>query len=432
MKELKIQKAEGRVIIKNGRVLNPASKRDETADIVINNGLIENIGKNLEAGKDAEVIDAKGLIVAPGLFDMHVHFREPGREDEETIATGSRAAAAGGFTGVACMPNTTPVVENQGIVQLVKSRQTAFCGIYPVGAVTKGLECQELAEMGDMFHAGAVAVSDDGRPVTNSNLMRRALDYCRMFDIPVISHCEDLFLSADGYMNEGALATRLGLRGIPNAAESSMAYRDAQLAALTGGRLHIAHVSCAETVDVVRQAKRRGVKITAETCPHYFTLTEEAVKGYSEMTRVNPPLRGKADVQAILEGLKDGTIDCIATDHAPHSHEEKEVEFDQAPTGMIGLETSLGLCWTELVEKGVLAPIQLMEKMALNPRNILKVGNGKLETGSKADLTIFDPEAKWTVDPEAFQSKSRNTPFKGFQLKGRAVMTVFDGNIIKL
>jgi dihydroorotase len=432
MKELKIQKAEGRLVIKNGRVLDPAVRRDETADIAINNGIIESIGKNLEAGKGTEVIDAQGLVVAPGLFDMHVHFREPGREDEETIASGSRAAAAGGFTGVACMPNTTPVVENQGIVQLVKSRQTAFCGIYPVGAVTKELECQELAEMGDMFHAGAVAVSDDGRPVTNSNLMRRALDYCRMFDIPVIAHCEDLFLSADGYMNEGALATRLGLRGIPNAAESSMAYRDAQLAALTGGRLHIAHVSCAETVEVVRQAKRRGVRITAETCPHYFTLTEEAVKGYDEMTRVNPPLRGKADVQAILEGLKDGTIDCIATDHAPHSHEEKEVEFDQAPTGMIGLETSLGLCWTHLVEKGVLNPLQLMEKMSLNPRNILKIGYGKLETGKKADLTIFDPGMQWTVEPEAFQSKSRNTPFKGFQLKGRAVMTVFEGNVINL
>jgi dihydroorotase len=261
--------------------------------------------------------------------------------------------------------------------------------------------------------------------------MRRALDYCRMFDIPVISHCEDTFLSADGAMNEGALATRLGLRGIPNAAESSMAYRDAQLAALTGGRLHIAHVSCAETVDVVRQAKRRGIKVTAETCPHYFTLTEEAVKGYSEMTRVNPPLRGKADVQAILEGLKDGTIDCIVTDHAPHSHEEKEVEFDQAPTGMIGLETSLGLCWTNLVEAGVLTPSQLVEKMSLNPRNILKIGNCKLEIGKPADLTIFDPKAKWTVEPEEFLSKSRNTPFKGFNLTGKTVMTVLDGNIIR-
>ena len=431
MKELKIQKAEGRIIIKNGRVIDPANKRDEVTDIVINDGLIESIGKSGNPDTKAQVIDATGLIITPGLFDMHVHLREPGREDEETIETGSRAAAAGGFTGVACMPNTTPVVENQGIVQLVKSRQTPYCGIYPVGAVTKGLECQELAEMGDMFHAGAVAISDDGKPVTNSNLMRRALDYCRMFDIPVISHCEDTFLSADGAMNEGALATRLGLRGIPNAAESSMAYRDAQLAALTGGRLHIAHVSCAETVDVVRQAKRRGIRITAETCPHYFTLTEEAVKGYSEMTRVNPPLRGKADVQAILEGLKDGTIDCIVTDHAPHSHEEKEVEFDQAPTGMIGLETSLGLCWTNLVETAVLTPSQMVEKMSLNPRNILKIGNCKLEIGKLADLTIFDPKAKWTVEPEKFLSKSRNTPFKGFELTGKTVMTVLEGNIIR-
>jgi dihydroorotase len=283
-----------------------------------------------------------------------------------------------------------------------------------------------------MAGAGAVAVSDDGRRLTDSNLMRRALDYCRMFGIPVVSHCEDKFLSADGSMNEGPLATRLGLRGIPSAAEASMAYRDCRLAALTGGRVHIAHVSCAETVEVVRQAKKQGVAVTAETCPHYFCLTEEAVVGYNEAARVNPPLRTKRDVEAIIGGLSDGTIDCIATDHAPHSLEEKEVEFDASPTGMIGLETALGLCWTNLVEKKVLTARQLVEKMSVNPRRILNLAGGSLEVGKESDLTLFDPNAEWTVDPEKFKSLSRNTPFAGWKLKGRAAMTVVGGLVVKV
>jgi len=433
MTELIRQKAEDSRLLKGGRVIDPLNQRDGIFDILIQEGRIKEISPQIDkAGSEMDVVDLKGLILTPGFCDMHVHLREPGREDEETVESGSRAAAAGGFTAVACMPNTQPALDNQGMIDLVKSLETEYCRVHPVGAITKGLEGLELAEIGDMVKAGAVAVSDDGKPLTDSNLMRRALDYCRMFGIPVISHCEDKSLSADGLMNEGPLATRLGLRGIPNAAEASMAYRDCQLAALTGGRVHIAHVSCAETVEVVRQAKKNGIKVTAETCPHYFCLTEEAVVGYNEMARVNPPLRTKRDLEAILEGLADGTIDCIATDHAPHSAEEKEVEFDASPTGMVGLETALGLCWTYLVEKRVLSAAQLIEKLSANPRKILGLGGGSLEIGAPADLTLLDPDAEWTVEPERFYSRSRNTPFGGWRLKGRAVMTMVEGKIVRL
>ncbi|MBU2462525.1 MAG: dihydroorotase [Candidatus Edwardsbacteria bacterium] len=417
------------MLIRGGRVIDPQNHRDEVLDILIEDGRITGIEAKIDNAQ-AEVIDIKGQHVFPGLVDMHVHLREPGREDEETIASGSRAAAAGGFTAIACMPNTQPVIDSQGLVQFIRSRQIPECRVYPVGAITKGSLGEELAEIGDMYQSGIVGISDDGKPVTNSNLMRRALDYCRMFDIPVISHCEDKFLSADGAMNEGALATKLGLRGIPNAAEAAMAARDVMLADLTGGRVHIAHVSCAETVDIIRRAKRAGIKVTAETCPQYFILSQEAVIGYDSMMRVNPPLRSKADLMTIIDALKDGTIDCIATDHAPHSSEEKEVEFDQAPCGMLGLETSLGLCWTHLVEKNILTASQLVEKMAVNPARILKIENA-IEPKAVANLTIFDPHAEWVVDPAKFRSKSRNTPFKGYKLKGRAVMTIVNGHLIK-
>ena len=419
-----------RILLKGGRVIDPQNHRDEVLDILIEDGRITGIEAKIDNAQ-AEVIDIKGQYVFPGLVDMHVHLREPGREDEETIASGSRAAAVGGFTAIACMPNTQPVIDSQGLVQFIRSRQIPECRVYPVGAITKGSLGEELAEIGDMHQSGAVAISDDGKPLTNSNLMRRALDYCRMFDIPVISHCEDKFLSADGAMNEGALATKLGLRGIPNAAEAAMAARDVMLADLTGGRVHIAHVSCAETVDIIRRAKRAGIKVTAETCPQYFILSQEAVIGYDSMMRVNPPLRSKADLMTINDALKDGTIDCIATDHAPHSSEEKEVEFDQAPCGMLGLETSLGLCWTHLVEKNILTASQLVEKMAVKPARILKIENA-IEPKGMANLTIFDPNIEWKVDPAKFRSKSRNTPFKGYQLKGRAVMTIVNGQPIKL
>lgn len=432
MTQTRIQDPGSSVLLKGGRVVDPLGKRDGMFDLLIEQGIIKEIAPRIDRpAPGVDIIDATGLIITPGLCDMHVHLREPGREDEETVESGSRAAAAGGFTAVACMPNTQPACDNQGIVRLIKARQTGLCAVHPVGAVTKGLGDEELAEMGDMRLSGAVAFSNDGRPVASANLMRRALDYLRMFDVPVIAHCEDLALSADGLMNEGPLATRLGLRGIPNAAEAVMAYRDVQLAALTGGRVHIAHVSCAETVEVIRQAKRLGINATAETCPHYCVLTEDAVIGYREMARVNPPLRSEADRRAVLAGLADGTIDCIASDHAPHSAEEKEVEFDQAPCGMVGLETSLALCWTHLVRDNVLTPSQLVEKMAVNPRRILKIGNGKLGTDETADLTVFDPDASWTVDPATFLSKSRNTPFAGFQLQGRTVLTVVAGRVVR-
>jgi dihydroorotase len=430
MSKSRIQNPESIILLRGGRVIDPQNHRDEVLDILIEDGRIAGIEAKIEDAK-VEIIDLKGKHVFPGLVDMHVHLREPGREDEETVASGSRAAAAGGFTAIACMPNTQPVIDSQGLVQFVRSRQVPECRVFPIGAVTKGSLGEELAEIGEMYHSGAVAISDDGRPVSNSNLMRRALDYCRMFDIPVISHCEDKFLSADGAMNEGALATKLGLRGIPNAAEAAMAARDVMLADLTGGRVHIAHVSCAETVDIIRRAKRAGIKVTAETCPQYFILSEEAVIGYDSMMRVNPPLRSKADVMTIIDALKDGTIDCIATDHAPHSSEEKEVEFDQAPCGMLGLETSLGLCWTHLVEKKILTASQLVEKMAVNPARILKIQNS-IEPKAQANLTIFDPDTQWEVDPSKFRSKSRNTPFKGFKIKGKAVMTIVDGHLIKI
>lgn len=427
MSQMKDNNAKINFVLKGARVFDPQGRRDEELDILVQEGRIIRMDARAEAAK-AEVIDLRGKYVFPGLVDMHVHLREPGREDEETVASGSRAAAAGGFTAIACMPNTQPVIDNQGLVEFLRSRQIPECRVYPVGAVTKGLQGEELAEIGDMFGAGAVAVSDDGKPVTNSNLMRRALDYCRMYDIPVISHCEDKYLSADGAMNEGALATKLGLRGIPNAAEAAMAARDVMLADLTGGRVHLAHVSCAETVDIIRRAKRAGIRVTAETCPQYFTLNEEAVIGYDSMMRVNPPLRSKADVMTIIDALRDGTIDCIATDHAPHSSEEKEVEFDQAPCGMLGLETSLGLCWTQLVEKEVLTPLQLVEKMSVNPARILKIPCA-IEVGSPANLTVFDPAAEWTVEPARFKSKSRNTPFRGWALKGKPLMTVVNGRL---
>ncbi len=430
MSNSRIHNSELRIIIKGGRVIDPQNHRDEVLDILIEDGRIVGLEAKIDNPK-AEVININGQYVFPGLVDMHVHLREPGREDEETIASGSRAAAAGGFTAIACMPNTQPVIDSQGLVQFIKSRQIPECRIYPVGAITKGSLGEELAEIGDMYQSGIVGISDDGKPVTNSNLMRRALDYCRMFDIPVISHCEDKFLSADGAMNEGALATKLGLRGIPNAAEAAMAARDVMLADLTGGRVHIAHVSCAETVDIIRRAKRAGIKVTAETCPQYFMLSQEAVIGYDSMMRVNPPLRSKADLMTIIDALKDGTIDCIATDHAPHSSEEKEVEFDQAPCGMLGLETSLGLCWTHLVEKNILTVSQLVEKMAVNPARILKIQNS-IEPKAPANLTIFDPKAEWEVDTSKFKSKSRNTPFKGWKIKGKAVMTIVDGQLIKI
>jgi len=417
------------VIIKNGHVIDPANKVDGKFDILIADGKIAKIGKTGSIpSPDAQVIDAAGKLVVPGLIDMHVHMREPGFEYKETIATGTAAAKAGGFTSVCCMPNTNPINDNRSVTEFILSQaaQEAAARVFPIGAITKGSKGEELSEMGELRAAGCVAVSDDGRPVLNAAIMRRAMEYAQVFDLLVISHCEDSSLSANGVMNEGFVSTELGLRGIPRSAEDVMTARDISLAELTGARVHIAHVSTAGSVELLRSAKARGVKVTAETCPHYFTLTDEAVRGYNTMAKMNPPLRTAGDVAAIKAGLKDGTIDVIATDHAPHGMDEKSGEFDYAPFGIVGLETSLGLSLT-LVQDGVLSMQQLVERMSTAPAKIIKSGGGTLSAGSIADVTIIDPNAEWTVNAAEFKSKSRNTPFDGWKLKGKAIQTIVRG-----
>jgi dihydroorotase len=416
------------ILIKNGRVIDPANKVDGKLDVLVSGGKIAKIGKpgSLPAN-GAKVIDASGKLVVPGLIDMHVHLREPGFEYKETIETGTAAARAGGFTSVCCMPNTSPVNDNRSVTEFIISQAAkAAARVYPIGAITKGSRGEELAEMGELHDAGCVAVSDDGKPVMNAAVMRRALEYSRIFGMLVISHCEDALLSDKGVMNEGAVSTELGLRGIPRAAEDVMTARDIALAELTGARLHIAHVSTEGSVRLVRDAKARKVRVTAETCPHYFSLTEDAVRGYNTMAKMNPPLRTAGDVAAIKEGLRDGTIDAIATDHAPHALDEKSGEFDYAPFGVVGLETALGLTF-KLVEEGVLSLSGAIGKLSANPASILGMDKGTLTEGSDADIAVIDPDAEWTVDASQFKSKSKNTPFQGWKLKGRAVRTIVGG-----
>jgi len=416
------------LLIKNGHIIDPANKIDEKLDILVSEGKIAKSGKPGSSSTDnAQVIDAAGRLVVPGLIDMHVHLREPGFEYKETIATGTAAAKSGGFTAVCCMPNTNPVNDNRSITEFILSRaREASARVYPIGAITKGSKGEELAEMGELHQAGCVAVSDDGRPLMNAALMRRAMEYSKIFDMLIISHCEDSTLSDKGVMNEGGISTELGLRGIPRAAEDVMTARDISLAELTGCRLHIAHVSTIGSVNLVRDAKKRGVKVTAETCPHYFTLTDEAVRGYNPMAKMNPPLRTADDVAAIKQGLKDGTIDVIATDHAPHGMDEKSGEFDYAPFGIVGLETALGLT-LKLAHEGILSMTEAVRKLSFNPASILKLNKGSLTIGADADITIIDPKMDWTVDASLFKSKSKNTPFNGWQLKGRAVQTIVGG-----
>ncbi|MCX5749383.1 MAG: dihydroorotase [Candidatus Saganbacteria bacterium] len=418
------------LLIRNGRVINPSSGLDDERDILVENGKIREITKNIASIPSAETINAKGKIVLPGLIDMHVHLRDPGREDEETIFTGTRAAAKGGFTSVACMANTDPVADNSAVIEYMisKTMQSGAVNVFPVGAITKGLKGEEIAEMGQMIEAGAVAFSDDGRCVTDSNVMRHALEYARQFGRTVISHSEDHQLSDGGYMNESYLSTIWGLKGIPPIAEEIMVERDILLAS-EFGHVHIAHVSTAGSVEKIRRAKAKGINITCETAPHYFTLTEAAVEGYNTNAKMNPPLRSESDVAAVIEGLKDGTIDAIATDHAPHTVEEKNVEFASAAFGIIGLETALGLVMTELVETKVLSLIDAVTKMTVNPAKILGIDKGSLKIGGDADLTIIDL-GEWTVDPGKFASKSRNTPFAGWKLKGRALYTIVRGKIV--
>ena len=422
------------VLLQGGRVIDPSRDLDETADLLIQDGTIAGVGRGLSAPDGADVRNVKGKIVAPGLIDLHVHLREPGNEDEETVASGARAAAAGGFTAICAMPNTDPVTDNQAAVGFIVRQSGRALGarVHPIGAVSIGQKGERLAEFGEMVSAGAVAVSDDGKPVASSHLMRTALEYARTFNIPVADHCEDPTLAAGGVMHEGLVAARLGLKGIPSAAEEIMVARDVLLAELTGGHVHLCHMSARGSVAIIRDAKERGIRVTAEVTPHHLTLTDYACEEYDTHAKMNPPLREAADVAALRGALKDGVIDCIASDHAPHSYDEKEAAFDDAPFGVVGLETAFAIAHTELVCGGVLTLPELLRRMSTEPARAFHLpgGGGTLAPGAVADVAVLDPVLKWSVDPEAFQSKSRNTPFAGRALTGRAVLTIVAGTIV--
>ncbi|HTC23423.1 MAG TPA: dihydroorotase [Gemmatimonadales bacterium] len=419
------------ILVRGGRVIDPARKLDEPADVYLLEGKVETVGRNLATPAGAMVVDASNQIVAPGLIDVHVHLREPGQEDIETVATGAMAAAAGGFAAVCAMPNTDPVCDNQGVVGFVKAQaqRAGKARVYPIGSISLGQKGRQLAEFGELVGAGAVAVSDDGKPVVSSHLMRTALEYARTFGIPVADHCEDPTL-AGGAMHEGLVSTRLGLKGIPAAAEEIMVARNLLLAELTGGHIHLCHMSTRGSVDLIRRAKERGVRVTAEACPHHFTLTHEACEGYDTNAKMNPPLREPEDREAIRQALRDGTIDVIATDHAPHHYDAKEREFDDAPNGIIGLETALGLAITELVKTKLLTLAQLVDRMSTKPAKVFGLPGGTLAPGSPADVTVFDPDVEWVVRPQEFFSKSRNTPFAGRRLTGRASVTIVRGQVV--
>ncbi len=422
------------LFIINGRLLDPASGKDATGHLQIDDGRITKIsGQPLEISEfsQAQVIDATNCWVVPGLIDLHVHLREPGEEYKETVASGVTAAVAGGFTAIACMPNTKPANDHQGVTELIlrQARNANLARVYPVGAISKGLKGEHLAEIGDLVAAGCRAISDDGHPVMSSALMRRALEYAKCFQVPVIAHEEDLSLAGKGVMNEGPMATRLGLPGIPSAAEESMVARDLSLLEVTGGRLHLAHLSCAGSVRLLRDAKKRGLSVTAEAAPHHFTLTEEAVADYNTYAKVNPPLRTPCDRQAIIDALADGAIDAIATDHAPHATMQKEVEFEAAANGLVGLETAVPLS-LELVRIGMLSPLRMVELLSTGPAKVLNVSGGVMAEGSPADVTVIDPHCQWLCAPAELHSKSTNTPFLNRSLKGKAIYTVVGGRVV--
>ena len=420
------------IVLRGGRVIDPSRDFDQTADVLIQDGRIAAVGVELGAPDEADVRDVRGGVVAPGLVDIHVHLREPGNEDVETIASGTRAAAAGGFTAVCAMPNTDPVTDNQAAVGFIV-RQATLAGltrVYPIGAISVGQKGEQLSEFGEMVGAGAVAVSDDGKPVVSSHLMRTALEYARTFDIPVADHCEEPTLASGGVMHEGLVAARLGLKGIPAAAEEIMVERDILLAQLTGAHVHLCHVSTRGSVDLIRRAKEQGIRVTAEVTPHHLTLTDGACEGYDTHAKMNPPLREAADVAALRAALKEGVIDCVASDHAPHAYDAKEAAFDDAPFGIIGLETAFAVAYTELVESGLFTLPELIARMSTAPAKLLGLAGGTLGPAAPADVVVLDVTARWKVDPALFFSKSRNTPFAGRTLAGRAALTVVGGKVV--
>ena len=428
----------GAILFRGGRVVDPSQRLDATGDLLVVDGVVERVGGKIDVpadsdiGRRLETIDAAGLVVSPGFVDVHCHLREPGREDVETIATGARAAAAGGFTAVCAMPNTDPVTDNQAAVGFIlkQAREARAARVYPIGAITVGQKGEALAEFGEMIAAGAVAVSDDGKPVASAQLMRTALEYARTFGVPVADHCEEPTLARGGAMNEGIVSARLGLKGIPAEAEEIMAIRDILLARRTGGHIHLCHMSTRGSVELIRWGKERGINVTAEVCPHHISLTEDAVEGYDTNAKMNPPLRTADDVAALQEAVRDGTIDVIATDHAPHHYDEKEREFADAPNGIIGLETALAVNVTWLVKPGIIDVPVLVDRMSCLPAKIFKLPGGTLRKGMPADVTVWSPSEEWTVRAASFLSKGRNTPYEGETLTGRVHATLVDGRLI--
>lgn len=424
-----------KLLLKGGRLVDPVSGRDETLDIQLIDGRIDRMATTLASLPGFETIDLRGKIVAPGFIDMHVHLREPGYEHKETIESGCASAAAGGFTAVCCMPNTNPAIDDESVARYVHEKGRAVCDgivdVYPIAAATKGRQGAELAPMAELAQAGAVGFSDDGSPIASAEIMRRALEYSSMYGVPVIQHAEEPTMTQNGCMNEGLTATRLGMPGIPPIVEELMVARDIILLGyVPRAKYHVAHVSTRGTLNHIRKAKSEGLAVTCEVTPHHFTLTEDVVVGFDTNTKMNPPLRTKEDVEAMKDALRDGTIDVIATDHAPHTIDEKEVEYSQAPFGIVGLETSVGLCMTALIENKVLTLMQLVQKLSTNPRKILSLPAIEIKEGERANLTIVDPKLEWTVHTEQFRSKSKNSPFNGFRLKGKALGVINNGKVL--
>lgn len=420
------------LLIKGGRIVDPSQGLDAVGDVLLRNGVVEACGGSLGTPDGAEVLDATGLVVAPGFIDVHVHLREPGREDVETVASGAHSAVAGGITAVCAMPNTKPVTDNQAVVGFVKRQGEAagYARVYPYGAISVGQKGETLAEIAEMVGAGAVAFSDDGKPVESAQLMRTALEYARAFNVPIAEHCEDMTLARGGSMNEGIMSAKLGLKGIPGEAEEIYVIRDILLAKRTGGHIHLCHLSTKGSVELVRWGKERGINVTAEVCSHHISLTEDAVDGYNTNAKMNPPLRTAEDVEALQQGVADGTIDLLVTDHAPHHYDEKEREFADAPNGIVGLETALGVNTTYLLHRGLINLSQLVDAMSCKQARIFHLPGGSLARGGLADVTVFDPNKVWTCDPTQFKSKGRNTPYGGHTFTGQARYTIVGGRVV--